>query len=966
MPENNFKLSSAQFLSIDSGRNALSSAAFHICRLCSSRLPDLSGVSVLLPFMQAATLLQQALLHESARQGHQALLLPRIMPIAQYAGEYAGPSPVKPLHEAERLLMLVSELRHHQKLYGSGSPWLLARNLLRLFDELLVHQVTLPDSTEEFFKQLGAAYHLSADNTLLQREARLVLTLWQAWHRQLTQDKRVDTQQHYLHQLTSSLDNIPAGDTVFMLGLLDINRVEQHWLEKLSRKASVTILRPGYAEVEDVLPCNGLVLPTSSRDDPYTAFLNACYDWQGALFKNRISDFRSQYPESPIKNTLHLLGVDNLEQHAQAIALYIRAALADNADRIGVVCEDRLLARRLRALLERSDINLHDAVGWALSTTYAAAILESWLICIELDFPYQAFLDLLKSPALIESDDDELLKLVYRFEHDIVLHEQKGSGIDRYINAIDYRTRRLENWSDRHRRELLALLEHFKSAAGPMRQLCNTSFKAAQAIESLINSLQYFTKTHFFQTDAAADQILQVLNSLLQAADSQATILRWRELRNWIATTLEKEYFTPNHPDHGKLILLTLQQSGLQHFDALVIAAADERHLPGNDVHLPFFNQSVRLSLGLPDKSINLRVKETLFRNLLQASPSILITWQKEDNGEPISASHWISAISTFHDNVYGQALEPKIIKQWLQHPRAAPTIEDANTPVEVVAQPKPTVGTVSVPTEITVSAHQRLIDCPYLFYVQDILRLKPLDEVREALQKSDYGNLVHQCLEAFHIGTKKIPGSFTQPLNADTREAAIHTLNEISQHVFSTDVENNYQHHAWLQRWQDFIPSYIDWQIEHAADWEITGGEKRTDTRLHENLTLRGRIDRLEQNADKLNVVDYKTGVTPSRDDIVSGEEVQLISYSFLIEHVTSVQYLGVDGRQGVNDKSKVEYEELETLKAAVKQRLIDLMQRIRNNEPMPAHGDDITCSYCDAAGICRKQSWIRALEQK
>jgi hypothetical protein len=70
-------------------------------------------------------------------------------------------------------------------------------------------------------------------------------------------------------------------------------------------------------------------------------------------------------------------------------------------------------------------------------------------------------------------------------------------------------------------------------------------------------------------------------------------------------------------------------------------------------------------------------------------------------------------------------------------------------------------------------------------------------------------------------------------------------------------------------------------------------------------------------------------------------------------------VQYVGIDGRNGVNDKTILSDEELSLLKKAAQDRLINLMQRIRRNEPMPAHGDNTTCSYCDAAGICRKAAW-------
>jgi ATP-dependent helicase/nuclease subunit B len=190
-------------------------------------------------------------------------------------------------------------------------------------------------------------------------------------------------------------------------------------------------------------------------------------------------------------------------------------------------------------------------------------------------------------------------------------------------------------------------------------------------------------------------------------------------------------------------------------------------------------------------------------------------------------------------------------------------------------------------------------------------------------------------------------------------RDTAIQLLEKISRHVFFKDVEDNFQHRAWLLRWLEFIPRYIDWQITHTNEWQISAGEECARTDLTGDIILYGRIDRIEKQANAVNLIDYKTGAIPGPDDIASGEDVQLTSYSLLLDHVTSVQYLGVDGRNGVNDKSTVTGEELVLLQKAVRNRLTDLLQRIRNSEPMPAHGDDKTCSYCDATGICRKAVW-------
>jgi ATP-dependent helicase/nuclease subunit B len=959
----NFELAENQIIQIGSGPDALHHAARHICERCAGQLPDLSDAAILTPLLQAGSELLADIQAQAMQQGFQALLLPRVMTLQQFAALHVSPPPQRVVPESERLLILVDELRNHPTLYGSGSPWLLAENLLQLFDELVLNQLELPQSTEGFIEQLAQAYRVPAQNLSLQREARLVQTLWQAWHAQLQNEGLLDPTLHYLQQLTGSLEKIDSKQTVFVLGLLEANAAEQQWLKKLANRCRLTVLRTGNGAATQVIPELGLCDAGSEPSAPAHAFFHTCYNWKTDSLIRRITDFRATQPRSPVSGRLFILGVDHFEQQAQATALFVRSALAQHAEhagRVGIVCEDRLLARRIRALLERSNVILHDSVGWALSTTRAAAVLESWLECIELDFQHEAFLDLLKSPLTIQSENDPILKLIYRFENDIVLHENINSGLNRYKQAIGFRAKRLAHWSNKTGAELLSLLDYYRQAAKPLQSLLNGKFTLGTALDLLITSLQQIARTPFFQNDAAADLLMQTLLKLQAASRMHAISVTWTELRNWLGRAMETEYFRPEETDGDRrVILISLQQSFLQNFDALIVAAADEQHLPGNMEPLPFFNQSVRAALGLPDHSTRLRINETRFRTLLQNSQSALLLWQKQLNGEPVEAGHWVSALELFHKQVYGESLEPAALKQWLHQSELVPAEQDAAVPVSITQQPSSSVGAVEVPQELSAGAHQRLINCPYQFYIQDILKLKPLDEVREALQKSDYGSLVHTSLEAFHIGIDKLPGPFMQAINAETRDAAVQALADISRQVFSKDIEDNFQHRAWLQRWLDFIPHYIDWQIEHSAGWEIVAGEKRADVALAGGINLRGRIDRIEKQADAINLIDYKTGVLPKLDEITSGEEVQLVSYSLLLEHVNSVQYIGIDGRAGVDDKNTLAGDELKTLQTAVKERLVDVMNRIRSNAAMPAHGDEITCGYCDAKGICRRAAW-------
>ena len=164
----------------------------------------------------------------------------------------------------------------------------------------------------------------------------------------------------------------------------------------------------------------------------------------------RARAFLQEHPESPLSGHLAILPASSPEQEARAIDLQVRQWLLDGKQSIAIVTEDRRLARRVRALLDRAGIGLEDTGGWALSTTSAAAALERWLETVEEDFAHQPLLDVLKSPFIFPDDDrDQLANSVYRLEQDIIQRENIASGMQRYRTSYRSAPATSENQLDR-------------------------------------------------------------------------------------------------------------------------------------------------------------------------------------------------------------------------------------------------------------------------------------------------------------------------------------------------------------------------------------------------------------------------------------------------------------------------------------------------------------------------------------
>jgi len=412
---------------------------------------------------------------------------------------------------------------------------------------------------------------------------------------------------------------------------------------------------------------------------------------------------------------------------------------------------------------------------------------------------------------------------------------------------------------------------------------------------------------------------------------------------------------------------MSLAQAECQHFDALIIAAADKQHLPGKPDASPFFNQSVRQSLGLSDWRQQREHQLQLFKRLLHASEDILITCKHEENGEPLPLSPWIETLVTFHALTHESSLQNTRLQQLLNQDTSV-FICDTRALPEIPQQPKPSLPQQAIPARMSASAHQRLIDCPYKYFAADGMKLKPPDEIREELQKSDYGERVHKILNAFHRPMKNLPGPFTEKLVDENRDRAIAHLLVISEAVFKQDMEDNSLHRSWLHRWRQHIPAYINWQIKQQQHWNVSETEKQCEATLNDiKLTLYGRLDRIDAHIEHDHhhcIIDYKTGSSARQADVDCGEDVQLASYALLAGETNSVMYLSLDESNGsVRTRARLEGEDLRSLTHDIRERLQTVVRMEHAGKPLPAWGDEKTCSYCEFTGLCRKKVWGREI---
>jgi ATP-dependent helicase/nuclease subunit B len=893
----------------------LAAAAREIIAQERSRLPNLSGVTVLLPNLHAAGNFGRALCEAA---GVPTLLLPRFTTLRDLAGQ--ADQDVARIPLSRRQAVIYQALRAREW-FRQGDLWHVSAELLRLFDEITLWQVRLPASAEDFLTQLEEAYQARRGSPM-QFEARLVHELWFA----LSGSGELDDAAHYQLQL-SHLASEAAGP-LYLAGLKALMPVEQAFLER-------------YAQVHAVHCFNS----DGGQGDPagLPALLEAAWadPEQAAPLHERAEACRSHAPASALGQRLSLFGAHGLEHEAEALAFRIGQWLAQGKTAIAVVVQDRLVARRARALLERAEVLVQDETGWTLSTTSASTVLMRWLDNLDSQFHFQDLLDLLKSPFIFSAwDGARRRNTVYRLEQLIRKHS---------VVAHLHRYRALAG-EDEDVLELLQILYEAQQKLDKKKPRPLASW-----LQGLQESLERLEILPGLQRDQAGEQVLRLLDGLRQELAPDATLFRYAEWRQWLNQQLEEAVFR-DESITSPVVFTHLAACRLRNFDAAIIAGADAAHLPGQGRESVFFNQSVRTQLGLPDRRLALESERQDLISLLTSVPEVWVTWQARKNGEPNPLSPWFERLETFHVLAYRASLRGAEGNEAISPRVHAAEEQDGFAALAMTGRPAPSLPSALVPGTISASGYNSLMACPYQFFARHALHLNELDEVAQALEKRDYGEYVHEILHRFH-------GRFPV-VTACAPEGLEQALHEISREVFSQAIEADFVSHAWLLRWQAAIPAYLAWQQQREREgWRWQAGELACTRPIalagEHQLTLRGRLDRVDRRGQEQAVLDYKTQNFDSLKKKLkpAGEDVQLACYALLLEALPEqVAFVAVD-EEVVRQLEPAE--PLAELAEASLERLQNLFQSLHEGAPLPAQGVSAVCQYCEMRGLCRKDYW-------
>ena len=869
-----------------------------VARLLLAGEAELSSLRVLVPTYAHISPLRQAL---AASLGS-SFIPPEIRTLGDWLisqppveGQWSVSAP------GERLMGLYAQLREQawlKKLFEArrNTDLLpLARTLISLSDELtealLATALKQPDAVEDRWRAALGKFSPKA-STLLSSEAQLVWTIWNALR---DQGDPAVVRQAQLQRLAEKADR-----PLFWCSPIAPSEIELDFLTTYAQHQPVTVLG---------LDWSNQFLPLSLQ----RAWPELCETTKQSLVESSSS--------SPTFN-LQLSPARHLEDEAQSAAQTIINWLQEGKNRILIVPQDRVVARRVRALLERARVFVSDETGWKLSTTRAAAVLASWLDLVTTRGRPAALLDFIKSPFLFNDSAQEAQQ---RLEIERALTTKAvATGWDGIRHAVDELP---------EAKRLIDVIAR-EAERYPGRKTVVDWVNTTRGVFDALGMSDAMNE------DIAASQLIAMMESLAvecESIDAVFTLSEWRVL---LTLQLEQAEFVAPKIDQ-RVLMVPLHGVSLRDFDAAIIVGGDADHLPSPPQDVLFFANAVRRELGLATREQRAQQQLRDFASLLMACPIVVLSWQSQINGESNLVSPWIQRLQ----------LELK-----MTGPAELPRHEVQLAPVTLQALPSAMPlpsAPLLLPATLSASGYNTLVACPYQFFATRMLRLGSADELTDLPEKRDYGNWVHDLLLQYHqtVAQQQTPV-----------EERADLLERISEHVFDQVLLHEPAALPYLARWRKQIPAYLDWANAHQeAGWTFAFGERQRERVLSwgdGEIQLKGRLDRVDQNADgDWMVLDYKTTDKGKlKRKLAQREDHQLTFYGLLLEQkVSAAAYVAIDA-----DKPDViPAEPYGIWRDALEQQLKMDFKNIANGTALPASGTGSTCDWCDARGLCRKGSW-------
>jgi len=272
----------------------------------------------------------------------------------------------------------------------------------------------------------------------------------------------------------------------------------------------------------------------------------------------------------------------------------------------------------------------------------------------------------------------------------------------------------------------------------------------------------------------------------------------------------------------------------------------------------------------------------------------------------------------------------------------------------------------------IGATALERFSLCPFQFLWERLLWVSGEDYEPSMIDPIEFGVLLHRGLELFFAWLQSEDPGHCGTLSVDRREEYRRLLESIVSTICSDYRRKNPTLPAAIaaeiqRRVEELILAFLDVELEMMVEERVEGIEVRLEAAVPESDTvLVGTVDRMSRNPSGYTLIDYKKKHVPTRGDLFSRPAVsmQMPFYIHLMEQndrsVTRAAYYSFENKRyhfvfGGPKTNMASAEETGRSIEEVKQRIVDMRERVSAGNYQIGSSPGTTCSRCRLQEICR-----------
>lgn len=410
---------------------------------------------------------------------------------------------------------------------------------------------------------------------------------------------------------------------------------------------------------------------------------------------------------------------------------------------------------------------------------------------------------------------------------------------------------------------------------------------------------------------------------------------------------------TPENDQGGVTVVSMAETLGIAPKHLFFIGLT-ENDLPGPYHSDPLLPDRVRKELGMPDMNWHRDWQRFHLHRTLYSCPSPpFLSFHESRDGKPVLPTPFLELTPVQPESVNIIYSEPEH-QLWLGASQGRRfddlvTVVDFSNDQEVQRELNQHFGPNKNLSITMLEAYPR---CPYRFYIERVLQLATPEEPVFEIESRQWGLLIHAVFG-------KLYQNGTVPLKQ---------IPKVAQRILDTVLNNFHLPHFWnevtRQVFANLLPRFIEMEkVLREEGYQPVKTELKLKDTITSDITLYGRIDRIDRAGNRLRVIDYKTGSAGINTKAVTEQRthIQLPLYAHLVQKEfpkEKIDNIGIYGLRhlAINWLAKPDCDVATLIQAAI-ETTVAIVENIRAGKfpAQPAPGLNL-CEQCPLNFTCGK----------